>query len=120
MGPKGSNFARSEIGAKGTVQMSQAPASCPTTMEFVSLKDTDKLATCNDGSPAGFWYKQGDDKNLYTIFLMGGDDCMDEQDCEERFMSRPDLVGTSHLSETKEFGGMFDSCYSVLGKGTIA
>eukprot|EP00747_Dinoflagellata_sp_TGD_P109381 gnl/TRDRNA2_/TRDRNA2_170663_c0_seq1.p1 gnl/TRDRNA2_/TRDRNA2_170663_c0~~gnl/TRDRNA2_/TRDRNA2_170663_c0_seq1.p1 ORF type:complete len:454 (+),score=83.95 gnl/TRDRNA2_/TRDRNA2_170663_c0_seq1:93-1454(+) len=121
IGPsKGSNFARSEIGAKGQVQMSQAPASCPSLMEFVSLKDTDKLATCNDGSPAGFWYKPGEDKNLYTIFLMGGDDCIDEQDCEERFMSKPDLVGTSHLSQTKEFGGLFDSCYSVLGKGTIA
>lgn len=120
MGPKGSNFARSEIGAKGQVKMSQAPASCPTTMEFVSLKDTDKLATCNDGSPAGFYFSQGADKNLYTIYLMGGDDCIDQEECEARLESSPSLMGTAHLPQKQEFGGIFDSCYSMVGKSQIA
>lgn len=29
-------------------------------------------AVCNDGSPAGYYYRQGSDPNLFIVFLEGG------------------------------------------------
>merc|ERR1740130_460422 len=102
--------------------MSQAPDACPTQMTFISLKDTDPEAVCMDGSHAGFWYHKGEDPSLFTMYLMGGDDCEDEESCVARMQNSPNMAGTAHLQEgtKQEFGGLFDSCYSALGKGTIA
>eukprot|EP00747_Dinoflagellata_sp_TGD_P162008 gnl/TRDRNA2_/TRDRNA2_179141_c0_seq1.p1 gnl/TRDRNA2_/TRDRNA2_179141_c0~~gnl/TRDRNA2_/TRDRNA2_179141_c0_seq1.p1 ORF type:complete len:452 (+),score=91.85 gnl/TRDRNA2_/TRDRNA2_179141_c0_seq1:68-1423(+) len=120
MGPdRNSRWVRAAVDSTGGAQV-EMPASCESTMAFQKLTDIDHQAVCYDGSPAGYWFKQGENKDLFVIWLMGGNDCESEEECAERFQRTPELMSTNHLPATQSFGGLFDECYSVLGKATIA
>jgi len=65
---------------------------------------TESTAVCNDGSSAGFYYKEGSDPKLWFIYLAGGDWCYDEASCAARALlpavGNGGYNGTFHTSSS--------------------
>eukprot|EP00658_Telonema_sp_P-2_P048181 TRINITY_DN36663_c0_g2_i1.p1 TRINITY_DN36663_c0_g2~~TRINITY_DN36663_c0_g2_i1.p1 ORF type:complete len:391 (+),score=66.92 TRINITY_DN36663_c0_g2_i1:201-1373(+) len=60
-------------------------ANSPTNATIMTLtRLTDPLAVCNDGSQAGYYYKEGTDPQLWLVYLAGGDWCYDAESCAAR------------------------------------
>ena len=79
-------------------------------------------AVCNDGSPAGFYFRKGggsDDSGFalaehrWLLFLQGGFWCWDEQSCTERTGIYPALMTSTKWTPTKKLGGIFSPDSSV-------
>ena len=61
-------------------------------------------ARCLDGSPGGFYYKPGRNKNRWLFLLEGGGLCSHQSDCTARAKS---ALGSSHyLSPTLDFNSI--------------
>ena len=56
-------------------------------MTLYYLNDIDPLATCNDGSPAGYYFAEGSGSsaNLWIVYLEGSMFCWDLKSCTERY-----------------------------------
>ena len=50
-------------------------------------------AVCNDGSPAGFYFKAGN-PDLWIVHLQGGGWCYDQPSCAQRMSSTPGKVSS--------------------------
>lgn len=59
-------------------------------MTWVPLNKIDPTAVCNDGSPAGYYWKKSDDpegSKRWLVLLSGGAACYDEETCTLRWES---------------------------------
>lgn len=85
----------------------------------VTLEDIDARAVCNDGSPAGYYWKPASSdigNSTFIFYLEGGDWCYDDATCRERCGS-PDapytadnkLCSSKQWPRQKEEDGIFSS-----------
>ncbi|KPJ19827.1 Protein notum-like [Papilio machaon] len=51
--------------------------------------------TCNDGSPAGFYFRRGSNSQHWVVYLEGGGYCWDEASCAARWRRRPGLMSSA-------------------------
>ena len=88
-----------------------APSAAPgaTAMTLHSVTTYDTAATCNDGTPAGFYYAAGSDPTLWLVYLQGGLWCYDQDSCMERAAKGPQQISSSEWSTTMSQGGIFDA-----------
>lgn len=86
---------------------SLAPGATPMTLQYVTKYDA--LATCNDGTPTGFYYAPGTDPTLWLVYLQGGLWCYDQDSCMERAAKGPQQISSSGWTATMSQGGIFDS-----------
>uniref|UniRef100_A0A8C7K3M1 Notum, palmitoleoyl-protein carboxylesterase n=1 Tax=Oncorhynchus kisutch TaxID=8019 RepID=A0A8C7K3M1_ONCKI len=92
-------------------------------------------ATCNDGSPAGYYIKESKGSKRWLIFLEGGWYCFNRQTCDTRYQTMRRFMsslkwprtrtGTGILSpqpeENTPIGGMFiPYCSSDAWSGASA
>ena len=83
----------------------------PALLEKVELTSIDKLAKCNDGSPAVFYYRNSEtNSDNWVIYLMGGGMCNSYESCEERAKANETkkLVTSSHCENYREFDGILN------------
>lgn len=73
-----------------TTTVSIAP---PDSLKLVWLTNT--TLTCNDGSPAGFYFRRGVNTQHWVMYLEGGGYCWDENSCRARWHRRPVLMSSS-------------------------
>ncbi|VDP71169.1 unnamed protein product [Echinostoma caproni] len=75
----------------------------------------DSTALCNDGSPAGYYYrpsKKRDAKN-WLIFLEGGWYCFDEETCRLRESSTLSLFSSTSWPTNRAFDGILSAYENV-------
>mmetsp|Transcript_136884 Transcript_136884/g.381578 ORF Transcript_136884/g.381578 Transcript_136884/m.381578 type:complete len:423 (+) Transcript_136884:94-1362(+) len=73
------------------------------------------LAVCNDGTPAGYYWREGaKDSHTWLVYLAGGNWCFNEKDCIARCPPPgqpepyPGLCSSVDYPETQDdFGGVF-------------
>lgn len=58
-------------------------------------------ATCNDGSPAGYYMRLNRQSKRWVIYLQGGFFCTTDETCRERWLQNPDLMSSNHWAEFK-------------------
>eukprot|EP00416_Gambierdiscus_australes_P024054 CAMPEP_0171075066 /NCGR_PEP_ID=MMETSP0766_2-20121228/12548_1 /TAXON_ID=439317 /ORGANISM="Gambierdiscus australes, Strain CAWD 149" /LENGTH=406 /DNA_ID=CAMNT_0011531901 /DNA_START=17 /DNA_END=1238 /DNA_ORIENTATION=+ len=78
-------------------------------MDLVWLKGYEN-AVCNDGSPAGYYFKNGTgDNNIWIVYLEGGGWCGDQRDCEWRcqYMSAPWCSSDTWTDTRQVVSGLF-------------
>jgi hypothetical protein len=69
-------------------------------------------AVCNDGSPAGFYYRPSNtSSNVWVVHQQGGGWCWDEPSCLAR---PPSLTGSSAWPQTLSVDGLFAANASAL------
>jgi len=69
------------------------------------LTTYDQDAVCNDGSPAGYYFKPGSDSKQWLVYLEGGYWCWDEESCTERYQTdKFDMSSTGWKSEFAQEG----------------
>jgi len=74
-------------------------------------------AVCNDGSGAGFYYRQGgsDDSGFliedpqWLVFLEGGGWCWDQESCAQRTGIYPTLMSSAKWEPEKALSGIFST-----------
>ena len=68
-------------------------------------------ALCNDGSPAGYYYKASPNASSldWLVFQEGGGWCWDSATCLARAASSPQLTSSKHWAATTTQGGIFAS-----------
>lgn len=69
-------------------------------------------AVCNDGSRAGFFYKEGTSSWL-IIYLEGGGFCFDATSCNSRWKDSPSLMSSKYWKKTIEPGGILSSNQTI-------
>ena len=78
-------------------------------MNLLSL-DVFPNAVCNDGSPAGYWFKPSSTGSLtWIVHLMGGDWCFDAASCAARKTNNPEMTTSTVWHVNRTVGGMFDA-----------
>ncbi|KAM6972531.1 inactive palmitoleoyl-protein carboxylesterase notum1b [Aplochiton taeniatus] len=65
--------------------------------------------TCNDGSPAGYYFKESKGSKRWLLFLEGGWYCFNKQNCDSRFETRPQLMSSSKWPRTRTGTGILSS-----------
>ena len=53
-------------------------------MKLILYPEDHKWGKCMDGTPAGFYIREGSDKKLFMIDLKGGGACFNKPACDER------------------------------------
>ncbi len=86
---------------------SAAPGATVMTLQWTTKYDSG--ATCNDGTPSGFYYAAGTDPTLWIVYLQGGLWCYDQESCMERAANGPQQISSTSWGTTMAQGGIFDS-----------
>jgi hypothetical protein len=70
-----------------------------------------KLAVCNDGSPAAYYFRPGRDadRNKWIIFLQGGGGCGTDSDCRKRWSDDHNLMTSAGLPMRRQEEGLFST-----------
>eukprot|EP00759_Apiculatamorpha_spiralis_P051534 PhF_6_TR525/c0_g1_i1/m.341/K19882/NOTUM; O-palmitoleoyl-L-serine hydrolase len=93
-----------------------ATSTSPITLQLHTL--TNPLAVCNDGSPAGFYYRPSlspSSSNYWIIQQQGGDWCYDNVTCSQLAMYAPSLVSSKTWKSSIQFDdGVFNSSHPLL------
>mmetsp|Transcript_74125 Transcript_74125/g.143425 ORF Transcript_74125/g.143425 Transcript_74125/m.143425 type:complete len:666 (+) Transcript_74125:53-2050(+) len=67
------------------------PENTPAELAFISLAGFDEHAVCNDGSPAGYYFKQAvknsGQEDVWVVMLNGGGQCYNIETCRGRAFS---------------------------------
>eukprot|EP00297_Palpitomonas_bilix_P007280 CAMPEP_0113873336 /NCGR_PEP_ID=MMETSP0780_2-20120614/3712_1 /TAXON_ID=652834 /ORGANISM="Palpitomonas bilix" /LENGTH=386 /DNA_ID=CAMNT_0000858967 /DNA_START=62 /DNA_END=1222 /DNA_ORIENTATION=- /assembly_acc=CAM_ASM_000599 len=64
-------------------------------------------ASCNDGSPPGYYYDLVDGSTKWMLFLNGGFCCHDEASCAARWHDSPDLMSSKGWAQSQDLEGVF-------------
>jgi hypothetical protein len=78
-------------------------------LDLIMLPDGVKNgAVCNDGSPAGYYYRRGvgAGTNLWVIHLQGGGLCNSVESCAQREKDEPNLMTSKHLPKSRAGNGI--------------
>ena len=60
---------------------------------------------CNDGTPAGYFFKAGSDPKQWLVYLEGGYWCWDSESCTERYQTdKFDMSSSGWSSEFAQEG----------------
>ena len=79
-------------------------AAAPTAADAATLVHlSNQSAVCLDGTPAGYYFSQGDSKT-FVFFLEGGGLCSNRQDCIER--TKTDLGSSTGWGQSITLGGI--------------
>jgi len=78
---------------------------CSEPMKLIHVRDPE--AVCNDGSPAGYYYRPGN-QNRWNIHQQGGAWCWNKENCEERWSSSRSLMSSKSWATQLSIGGLFD------------
>ncbi|XP_075975311.1 palmitoleoyl-protein carboxylesterase notum [Anticarsia gemmatalis] len=65
----------------------------PDSLRLVWLANTS--LTCNDGSPAGYYFRRGTNNDHWVVYLEGGGYCWDKASCSARWRRRPALMSST-------------------------
>ncbi|XP_038048060.1 palmitoleoyl-protein carboxylesterase notum1'-like isoform X1 [Patiria miniata] len=65
-----------------------------------------RSVTCNDGSPAGYYFRQSQGSKKWLIFLEGGWHCFDRDSCHNRWLSSSRLMSSRTWLKTKTGTGI--------------
>ncbi|KAI5645980.1 pectinacetylesterase domain-containing protein [Phthorimaea operculella] len=65
----------------------------PDSLRLVWL--TNSSLTCNDGTPAGYYIRQGTNNDHWVVYLEGGGYCWDQASCAARWRRRPALMSSA-------------------------
>lgn len=90
--------------------LANARVSRPVTMPlflFPTAEAQANNAICNDGSPAGFYFRKGSNPKRWVIHLQGGGWCYDEPSCIARMQSTPGMMSSKAFPSTYEVSGVF-------------
>jgi len=68
---------------------------------------TENKAVCNDGTPSGFYFKEGN-PNKWIIHFQGGGWCFDENSCLYRMKNDPFLMSSNTWPKQYSPDGLFD------------
>jgi hypothetical protein len=73
------------------------------------LNATERQAVCNDGSPAVYYFRPGQNLGVdkWIVFLEGGGACSAESDCLARAKSDPGRVSSKNYADKREAEGLF-------------
>uniref|UniRef100_A0A1A7WGK3 Notum pectinacetylesterase 1a n=3 Tax=Iconisemion striatum TaxID=60296 RepID=A0A1A7WGK3_9TELE len=63
-------------------------------------------ATCNDGSPAGFYIKESKGSRRWLMFLEGGWYCFNKQTCDSRYETMRSLMSSTKWPQTRRGTGI--------------
>ncbi|KAK9498545.1 hypothetical protein O3M35_003154 [Rhynocoris fuscipes] len=66
-------------------------------------------ATCNDGSPAGYYLRRSIGSRRWIVFLEGGWYCYDEISCNSRWNRMQHLMSSKHWPERRNVGGILST-----------
>lgn len=58
-------------------------------------------ATCNDGSPAGYYMRLNRNSKRWIIYLQGGFFCATDETCRDRWIQNPDLMSSNNWPQFK-------------------
>ncbi|XP_024085339.1 uncharacterized protein LOC106665292 [Cimex lectularius] len=72
----------------------------------VYLKGT---ATCNDGSPAGYYIRRSSGSKRWIVFLEGGWYCYDKRSCNTRWHRMQHLMSSKKWQAVKNVGGILST-----------
>jgi hypothetical protein len=97
--------------ASNPATMAPAPGTQPTagTLTLNYVTSYDELATCNDGTAAGFYFEPGTDPTTWLVYLQGGLWCYDQESCTERAAKGPQQITSSEWPSTMTQDGIFDT-----------
>ncbi|CAH0683136.1 unnamed protein product [Spodoptera exigua] len=79
----------------GTCESSAPPDS----LRLVWLTNTS--LTCNDGSPAGYYFRRGSNSDHWVVYLEGGGYCWDTASCNARWRRRPALMSSTRWPKAR-------------------
>merc|ERR1711972_1159762 len=85
----------------------QVYAQTPLTLNFIQ-NATARNAVCNDGTPGGYWFRQGtgSGSNRWLIHLQGGFWCWDSASCSDRWKTQPYLMSSSSWAHSVQDDGL--------------
>ncbi|KAF6211533.1 hypothetical protein GE061_012046 [Apolygus lucorum] len=66
-------------------------------------------ATCNDGSPAGYYMRKSPASQRWIVFLEGGWYCYDEHSCASRWSRMQHLMSSKKWPEVRNVGGILSA-----------
>ncbi|XP_073990486.1 palmitoleoyl-protein carboxylesterase notum isoform X2 [Rhodnius prolixus] len=66
-------------------------------------------ATCNDGSPAGYYLRRSIGSQRWIVFLEGGWYCYDDQSCNSRWNRMQHLMSSKLWPEHRNVGGILST-----------
>ncbi|MEW5985732.1 MAG: pectin acetylesterase-family hydrolase, partial [Chloroflexota bacterium] len=75
-------------------------------LSLMTLNAPDAL--CNDGSPARYYFRQGQN-NKWLVFLEGGGACFDSAECDTRRQEQFNLTSSTRWEETMPLKGIFSN-----------
>eukprot|EP01114_Cavostelium_apophysatum_P017898 TRINITY_DN540_c0_g2_i1.p1 TRINITY_DN540_c0_g2~~TRINITY_DN540_c0_g2_i1.p1 ORF type:complete len:365 (-),score=49.80 TRINITY_DN540_c0_g2_i1:8-1102(-) len=78
----------------------------PETLELTLFSSPQVV--CNDGSPAGIYYRLGD-PSRFIVHFQGGAWCENEETCLNRSKSTPYYTSSKNWAENMIVGGIFDN-----------
>ncbi|XP_039289314.1 LOW QUALITY PROTEIN: palmitoleoyl-protein carboxylesterase NOTUM [Nilaparvata lugens] len=65
--------------------------------------------TCNDGSPAGYYFRRSSSSKHWIIFLEGGWYCYDQRSCHLRWLRMRHLMSSHQWPHVRHVGGILSS-----------
>ncbi|BET00789.1 Pectinacetylesterase [Nesidiocoris tenuis] len=66
-------------------------------------------ATCNDGTPAGYYMRKSAASQRWIVFLEGGWYCYDEHSCASRWSRMQHLMSSKKWPEVRNVGGILSA-----------
>ncbi len=89
-----------------------------TTLTWSPLADS--TAVCNDGSPAGYYWRAGaNNSSAWIVFLEGGAWCYDQQTCLDRSNFAFDLTSSINYAPSIVRAGIFSSSDPRFGNANM-
>lgn len=89
------------------------PETASPSLQKYTIKDAeDRLAICNDGSPATYYFAPGTEQNndKWVIYLKGGGSCTNEADCLDRAENNdPGLISSKNYPNSLSEGGILSA-----------
>jgi len=89
-------------------------------LTFVSLADFDPMAVCNDGSPAGYYWRPAAEgagqEHIWFVLLQGGGQCYDIESCKKRAKH---ASSSENYKKTRRMGGVFAKASPVYNANQI-
>ncbi|XP_022247058.1 palmitoleoyl-protein carboxylesterase NOTUM-like [Limulus polyphemus] len=96
------------VGLEVIKQLAQALHGCGVqgtpSMRRVYLSN--ETATCNDGTPAGYYLRKSHSSKRWLMFLEGGWYCFDQRSCLSRYLNMRSLMSSEKWPETRRVGGI--------------
>ncbi|XP_076373441.1 palmitoleoyl-protein carboxylesterase notum1-like isoform X2 [Tachypleus tridentatus] len=96
------------VGLEVIKQLAQALHGCGVqgtpSMRRVYLSN--ETATCNDGTPAGYYLRKSYNSKRWLMFLEGGWYCFDHRSCLSRYLNMRNLMSSEKWPETRRVGGI--------------